>query len=228
MADNINRPAHYTSHPSGIEAVEISRRLGYMLGNAFKYIARAPYKGRQAEDYRKAAWYVRHLAPSDFIREGVNIPSFERLISQWTQAEPNSKRGMAVLLLKKLQVDGITSQHDYEVTKRSLLAALDELASPTFRFRVKNSSVIATRWFRDGDHPAVEPHAGVTLDGAPCCGQCTWRLADVAHGTLTVGVYAFTVCPGDWVTEDAKGKLTRISHDDFLERYELEEPVSGS
>jgi len=57
--DQINHPAHYTQHPSGVECIRITEHMGFCLGNAFKYIWRADLKGDAIEDLRKAAWYVQ-------------------------------------------------------------------------------------------------------------------------------------------------------------------------
>ncbi len=59
MADLINHPPHYTSHPSGIECIQITEHMGFNLGNALKYIWRADEKGAALDDLRKAAWYVQ-------------------------------------------------------------------------------------------------------------------------------------------------------------------------
>jgi hypothetical protein len=56
--DPINRPAHYTSHPSGIECIEITEHMNFNTGNAIKYLWRAGLKGTKLEDLKKAAWYV--------------------------------------------------------------------------------------------------------------------------------------------------------------------------
>jgi Protein of unknwon function (DUF3310). len=54
----VDSPAHYTSHPSGIEAIEICGYMNFCLGNALKYILRADYKGKAIEDLQKAKWYI--------------------------------------------------------------------------------------------------------------------------------------------------------------------------
>jgi hypothetical protein len=59
MADNVNHPKHYTSHPSGIECIEIARHMGFNLGNAVKYIWRADLKADAIEDLKKAIWYIQ-------------------------------------------------------------------------------------------------------------------------------------------------------------------------
>lgn len=57
--DHINHPPHYTSHPSGIECIQITEHMNFNLGNAIKYIWRAGLKDEYAiEDLKKAAWYL--------------------------------------------------------------------------------------------------------------------------------------------------------------------------
>jgi hypothetical protein len=58
MHDNVNHPKHYTSHPSGVECIEITEHFNFCIGNAIKYLWRAGLKGEQVEDLRKARWYV--------------------------------------------------------------------------------------------------------------------------------------------------------------------------
>jgi hypothetical protein len=56
--DPVNHPNHYTSHPSGVEVIQITEHMNFCLGNAIKYILRAEHKGKQIEDLKKAAWYI--------------------------------------------------------------------------------------------------------------------------------------------------------------------------
>ena len=58
MKDMVNNPVHYTSHPSGVETIEITEHMNFCLGNAIKYIMRSELKGKQIEDLKKAAWYI--------------------------------------------------------------------------------------------------------------------------------------------------------------------------
>lgn len=58
-ADPVNNPSHYTSHPSGIECIEITRHMGFNLGNAFKYLWRADLKGNAIQDLEKAVFYIK-------------------------------------------------------------------------------------------------------------------------------------------------------------------------
>ncbi|NDD56088.1 DUF3310 domain-containing protein [bacterium] len=58
MNDVVNHPKHYTSHPSGIECIEITEHMNFCVGNAIKYLWRASLKGKEVEDLRKARWYI--------------------------------------------------------------------------------------------------------------------------------------------------------------------------
>lgn len=58
MPDMVNHPVHYTSHPSGVEVIEITEHMGFCLGNAIKYIMRSELKGNQVQDLKKAIWYI--------------------------------------------------------------------------------------------------------------------------------------------------------------------------
>lgn len=57
--DDVEHPKHYTQYP--VEVIEITRHLRFNLGNAVKYILRAPFKGAEVKDLRKAKWYLEDL-----------------------------------------------------------------------------------------------------------------------------------------------------------------------
>lgn len=60
--DPVNHPSHYTSHPSGIECITITRHHDFNIGNAMKYMWRAGLKDpsieKEIEDLKKAVWYL--------------------------------------------------------------------------------------------------------------------------------------------------------------------------
>ena len=64
--NNVNHPKWYTSHPSGVECIEITRHYTFDIGNAIKYLWRAGIKKEQGlsdkekeiEDCKKAIWYI--------------------------------------------------------------------------------------------------------------------------------------------------------------------------
>lgn len=56
--DPVNHPAHYNSHPAGIECIDVVEHFPFNVGNAIKYAWRAGLKGDAIEGLRKAAWYL--------------------------------------------------------------------------------------------------------------------------------------------------------------------------
>lgn len=66
MTDNINHPSHY-----GHGRVEVAVAMDILgapwqwLGHALKYACRAPHKGQEREDIKKAIWCVRHALELD-------------------------------------------------------------------------------------------------------------------------------------------------------------------
>jgi hypothetical protein len=58
----VDHPAHYGGRDNPYEAIKVIEAwgLGFCLGNALKYIARAGKKGDALEDLRKARWYLQH------------------------------------------------------------------------------------------------------------------------------------------------------------------------
>lgn len=68
--DKVNHPKHYTSHPSGIECIDIAKHYNFCIGNAIKYLWRAGLKNeegmepleKEIEDLQKAIWYInKHI-----------------------------------------------------------------------------------------------------------------------------------------------------------------------
>ncbi len=57
--EQVNHPPHYTSHPSGVECIDITEHMNFCLGNVIKYCWRAGKKGERLEDLKKALWYLK-------------------------------------------------------------------------------------------------------------------------------------------------------------------------
>lgn len=63
---DVNHPTHYTSHPSGIECIQVTEHYNFNVGNAIKYCWRNGLKveeGKDAvdasiKDLKKAVWYL--------------------------------------------------------------------------------------------------------------------------------------------------------------------------
>lgn len=66
VTDVVNHPPHYTSDPSGVECIQVTRHRNFNVGNAIKYLWRAGLKhdpdraalDKQIEDLEKARWYI--------------------------------------------------------------------------------------------------------------------------------------------------------------------------
>ena len=62
LKEQVNHPKHYGGEDNPYEAIKVIEawHLGFCLGNAVKYIARAGIKdpSREREDLEKAAWYL--------------------------------------------------------------------------------------------------------------------------------------------------------------------------
>lgn len=64
--DRVNRPSHYTSHPSGVECITITEHYDFCVGNAIKYLWRCGLKveegmtprDKEIEDLKKAIYYI--------------------------------------------------------------------------------------------------------------------------------------------------------------------------
>jgi hypothetical protein len=70
-----SRPSHYSRHdPEPITVIE-AWGLNFHLANVLKYIVRAPFKGTELTDLRKAAWYLnRWIQVREAQLKGTAIP----------------------------------------------------------------------------------------------------------------------------------------------------------
>lgn len=59
--DMVNHPQHYTSHPKGIECIDVIEDNPFMnIGQAMRYLWRVSWgsKFNDMEDLMKARWYI--------------------------------------------------------------------------------------------------------------------------------------------------------------------------
>lgn len=80
----VDHPAHYGGE-NPYEAIKVidAWRLGFALGNAVKYIARAGKKGDVIEDLKKARWYLDHEIAQ---REAGQVGHLDELRERFSQA----------------------------------------------------------------------------------------------------------------------------------------------
>lgn len=58
ISHNPVSPDHY-SYPGGVQVIDLTRHMDFLLGNVVKYVARAGRKGNRLEDLKKAEAYLR-------------------------------------------------------------------------------------------------------------------------------------------------------------------------
>jgi len=60
-SDDVNSPSHYTLGKIEVHDFIKAWELSFDEGNVIKYVVRAPYKGSQLKDLKKARWYIDQL-----------------------------------------------------------------------------------------------------------------------------------------------------------------------
>ena len=114
MSDNVNHPSHYTSHPSGVECIEIAEHMNFCLGNAFKYVFRRNLKDSAEADLRKARWYIdREIDRLDRIEQswqeehvaGATTPRIAELLAN--EPDPNVREIFGALWRAGLKGDAV-------------------------------------------------------------------------------------------------------------------------
>lgn len=61
MEDLVNHPKHYTACnvTATFEPIDLVEHYGFLIGNAMKYMFRAPHKGNKKLDLQKALFYLK-------------------------------------------------------------------------------------------------------------------------------------------------------------------------
>ena len=97
---SVTNPAHYRSHPSGVECIDIVRHLPFNIGNAIKYLWRAGDKGgpeKLREDLEKALWYIQDSIDNPSASTYSQLVDYE-LLAKWNRVESKTKRGRIIIL----------------------------------------------------------------------------------------------------------------------------------
>lgn len=125
----VDHPDYYRAD-TGHEAIDVIEAwgLGFNLGNALKYIARAGRKGNAVEDLEKAAWYV------------------QREIQRRTPSAPPAKPHYRVA-----QRQGKAAIVDEDGDARWLLSEGEaQRLAATLRWAVDQADYVPTSIFEDG------------------------------------------------------------------------------
>ena len=89
-------PAHYKSHPSGIECIQVIYPLFYGAGNAIKYLWRLGMKDSDLQELIKAMWYVQHAIEADMQQADVMPYDSAMALHVWRDLEPEGYRKDAI------------------------------------------------------------------------------------------------------------------------------------
>lgn len=54
---SVNHPKHYNQYR--FEVIDLVEDMTFNSGNGVKYLTRAPFKGKELEDLKKALWYIK-------------------------------------------------------------------------------------------------------------------------------------------------------------------------
>lgn len=74
MQEQINHPQHYERCRYTCEPADLTVRIPHPIGSAIEYILRAPYKGSEATDLRKAAWWLQKALDTEDIWDNDCLP----------------------------------------------------------------------------------------------------------------------------------------------------------
>ena len=110
--DPVNHPAHYTQYAH--EVIELTEQLDFCLGNAVKYILRAPYKGNKIQDWEKAVWYLKRWELNN--RENLgNGRTFDASMREL--ADTYDDKCLTALFRSRTTYDGVMAAIDFLETE---------------------------------------------------------------------------------------------------------------
>lgn len=137
MADLVNHPPHYTSHPSGVECIDVIETLGCSVANAIKYLWRTDHKNG-LEDLQKARWYAERELDrrrEDQRAVGFHTEKSDDALEAWREREPLGPRRNAITTL----YDSVAYQERGHVMVASALYDISDLISEEVKDRAWNA-----------------------------------------------------------------------------------------
>jgi TPR repeat protein len=113
--DMVNHPPHYKDNGSGIECIEVSEQMPFVLGNALKYIWRYESRGSSGQDLRKAKWYLQRAL---YNGHAASMPFKARaLLNRVLGHEPAGLRYRLFILMFENKFDLAISAIDSELER---------------------------------------------------------------------------------------------------------------
>lgn len=123
-SDPIN-PSHYTTHPSGVQCIEISQHLSGCLAQAFQYVWRCGQKDDPAQELNKALWFIEReltIAKPQIIRELF----FKEALVKVTRSDTNLLRAVVLLRLAMANVQTRNRTLDLIEAKEAINLLIDQ------------------------------------------------------------------------------------------------------
>ena len=124
--DKVNHPSHYTwlKNLCGIEVIDITRHMGFNLGNVVKYVLRAGHKSekgysdfdKEIEDLQKAKWYLEDeikLRSGKDTSDQAQINTLKKKISEYE--ETVAKLTETIHSLKSNPIKGVVKLSKKEI-----------------------------------------------------------------------------------------------------------------
>jgi hypothetical protein len=122
--DPIN-PTHYTTHPSGVQCIEISQHLSGCLAQAFQYVWRCGQKDDPEQELKKALWFIEReltIAKPQIIKELL----FKEALVKVTRADTNLLRAVVLLRLAMANVQTRNRTLDLIEAKEAINLLIDQ------------------------------------------------------------------------------------------------------
>jgi hypothetical protein len=113
IGNPVDRPLHYTSHPSGIEAIVFCEQMSFCIGNAFKYLYRLDKKWDSLEDCKKAIWYIDRQRFTDGTLSHTEVCSTS--VWNWDRATVNNSAASKGVCT--LDIDKAIGSHPSDIDK---------------------------------------------------------------------------------------------------------------
>lgn len=106
MTDAVHHPKHYTTHPSGVEVIEITRNLPFSVGNAVKYVLRRDLKGKPKEDLDKALWYLNDAHTQQISIDVHDPEEFDDAVLMTLTCEPEAAVRFFLICIREMALNG--------------------------------------------------------------------------------------------------------------------------
>lgn len=130
LEDEVNIPTHYRSHPSGIQAVEVTRHLDFDLGNAVKYLMRYLNKGTPRKDLMKAKWYIEDYLKYKVDANNITFMDYSEIpfhcLEDLTKIIENEEDSVIAMVLSEIRSIVIDSAIVSPEQLKDTLALLDK------------------------------------------------------------------------------------------------------